>query len=83
VGLFCVEQHHHFQDIDAVTVRKFGQGQPVYLVVLELIDVRCQVLLKGLILQFSLTVSLQVVCSTELLFDAQVVADRCPKFDVY
>jgi hypothetical protein len=45
-----------------------------------MIDVRPEVLLQGLVLPFGLTVDLRVIRGTELLLDAQVVAECHPEF---
>ncbi len=52
----------------------------MYPVVLQVVEIRPEILLQGLILLFGLPICLRVVRSAELLFDAKVVAECCPEF---
>ncbi len=64
----------------AVIASEFSQRQPMYPIILLMIDILPQLLLDGLVLPFGLTISLRVVHGIELPFDAKVMAECCPKF---
>ena len=66
----------------SVVVGKLGQRKQFYPIVLLIIGVGSKVLLHGLVLAFSLAISLRVECRREPVIDREVRSDLLPESTV-